>query len=240
MASQSESGFDQEYFDRYHQIPGYRLKYPDENVIRFLVSNFRAEVRSDTKVLDLGSGCGRHLILLNEFGFQAYGIDGSPWATDYANNWISERQFAADIRTGLITDLPYENETFDCIIEHAALVTNGWDDILKATQECHRVLRDGGIGFFLLKTKRDCAFIDSPEVSHNTFMVDEGVYMSRASRDVQSKQIFRAFDHPDIDEMFASFFSVKVHTWDTSFKSLEADAIPDERLTSYWIVLVRK
>jgi SAM-dependent methyltransferase len=240
MASPAESGFDQEYFDNYHQIPGYRLKYPDENVIRFLVSNFPADDRPNTKVLDLGCGCGRHLMLLNEFGFDAHGIDGSPWAVNYAKNWIAERDFKADIREGLIIDLPYENATFDCIIEHATLVTNNWDDILSATRECARVLKDGGIGFFLLKTRRDCAFIDSPEVAHNTFLVDEGVYMSRASRDGDEKQTFRAFDRADIDEMFDAFSSVNVHTWDTSFKSLEADAIPDERLTSYWIVIVRK
>lgn len=232
--------YDAAYFDGYHQVPAYRLKYPDENVVRFLASSFGSDDRPNSKALDLGCGCGRHLALLGEMGFQPYGIDGSSWAINYSAEFLKERGLDADLLVGSIIELPYEDNYFDAIIEHATLVNNSWEDILAASAECHRVLRDGGVGFFLFKTRRDCAFDDATEVAHNTFLVDEGVYMSHTARKEHSKQIFRAFDEADINQMFSKFSKVRIHTWDLSFKNLDINAKPGERLTSYWIVLVQK
>ncbi len=232
--------YDQGYFDAFHQIPAYRLRYPDENVIRFLISNFPSDVRKDKKVLDLGCGCGRHLVLLNELGFQAYGVDGSLWAVRYAKNWLKERGFPAEVKLGLITSLPYDEGLFDGIIEHATLVNNDWQSILRACDECHRVMKVGGVGFFLLKRIKDCAFDQATKIARNTYFVNEDVYISQKAEEGNLAATFRAFSRHDIRTMFAKFDTVRVHTWDTSFKGLNIGSQPKARLTSYFIVVAQK
>ena len=232
--------YNQEYFDSYHKIPTYRLKYPDENVIRFLVSNFSTKERYKKTILDLGCGTGRHLILLAELGFQPYGIDGSPVALKYAKNWLKRQKLFAEITKGLITHLPYSDNFFDGVIEHATLVNNEWEDIIKACQECHRVLKKGGVGFFLLKTKKDCAFDKAKKVGYNTYLIDEVNYISSKELKQNLSIIFHAFSKKDIHTMFKKFQTIRIHTWEMSFKSLNIDEMPGNRLTSYWIVLVQK
>jgi len=43
-----------------------------------------------------------------------------------------------------------------------------------------------------------------------------------------------------VKEMFRGFSKVQIHTWDTSFKSLDVNVAPGERRTSYWIVIAQK
>ncbi|MDP7195670.1 MAG: class I SAM-dependent methyltransferase, partial [SAR202 cluster bacterium] len=65
-----------DFFDIYNSIETYKLIYPDENVIRFLNSNFKHQ-KNNQNILDLGFGSGRHLKLLHELGFNGIGIDFS-------------------------------------------------------------------------------------------------------------------------------------------------------------------
>ncbi|NEO67393.1 MAG: class I SAM-dependent methyltransferase, partial [Moorea sp. SIO4G2] len=50
-------------------------KYPQEKVIQFCFRRFYPEIRSETKVLDLGCGSGVHCIFLAREGFQVTGTD---------------------------------------------------------------------------------------------------------------------------------------------------------------------
>ncbi len=231
---------DREYFDAYHRIPGYRLVYPDENVVRFLAANYPSDQRANQHILDLGCGLGRHLVLLGELGFQAVGIDGSPVAVSGARDWLRRRGLAGPVDEGRIDKLPYEDASFDGILEHATLVNNDWETILEACSEAHRVLKPGALGWFLLKRREDCAFDRATQVAANTFLVEESVYISRRSRLEPVAITFRAFSRDDISQMFAPFRRLNVHTWDTSFKGLGIDEVPGERLTAYWIVVVQK
>ncbi len=233
--------YDEGLFDAYNMQPAYRLMYPDENVIRFLTAHFPTEVRSEKKILDLGFGSGRHLILLGELGFGGlYGIEGSGVAVRFAKEWLTARTQSAHITHSVMPPLPYEDNFFDGIIEHAVLVNNEWEDILEICKESYRVLKPGGTGFFLLKTKKDCAFDEAEHVGHNTYLVGEDAYISKKGHEGDLAMTFHAFDRTDIRKMFEQFSAVRIHTWDMSFKRLHIDDIPGVRKTSYWIVIVRK
>ena len=231
--------YDPDFHDAYHHVPAYRYVYPDENVIRFLAASFPGD-RTKKKILDLGCGCGRHMVLLCKFGFQSYGLDGSSFAVQYTKDLLKDQRLSADIRLGRITQLPYVGETFDGIIEHATLVNNSWEDILKALEEAHRVLKKGGMGFFLLKRIEDCAFLKKKKVGPNDYLIEESVYLSKTVRKDKKPLLFHAFSKKDLKLMFKDFSRVRVHTWDTSFKALDMDEIPGRRRTAYWIVLAQK
>src|SRR3989344_4178897 len=223
-------------FDIYPQISSYRLNYPDENVIRFLVSNFPANNRKNKKILDLGSGLGRHLILLNEFSFKGFGIDGSPYAVEFTKMLLKKKKIKSNLELGLITNLPYKDNFFDGIIEHATLVNNSWSDILKTCNECFRVLKKDGVAFFLLKNIKDCAFLNAQKVGKNEYLVKDEVYISRKTGSKNLNLLFHAFTIGEIKQMFSIYSKVQIHTWNLSFKSLNINDFPGDRQTSYYIV----
>lgn len=231
--------YDETFFNEYHGVDAFRCHYPDENVIRFLAGQFPSPLRPQTRVLDLGCGCGRHLSLLGRFGFQAHGVDGSRVALEYAQGRLREEGLPARLAKALVTELPYADESFGAVIEHAVLVNNPWEDILRACRECRRVLQKGGVGFFLLKRLEDCAFAQAQPLGGGDYLIPEEVYLSRNGRPGKSL-LFHAFSREDIDAMFAGFSLTRVHTWDMSFKELNLEATPNRRLTAYWIVLVQK
>lgn len=232
--------YNKDYFENYNSVSEYRSAYPDENIVRFLVANFPANTRKGKNILDLGCGTGRHLILLNRLGFEAYGIEGSSVGAQACDEWLKKENMSADVKVGLLKDLPYENDYFDGIIENSALVNNSWEDILLACQECHRVMKRGAVGYFLLKKPNDCAFDHAKDLGENTYLVDENIYISTKHRQENESIIFHSFSRDDVEQMFSDFATVKIHSWETSFKSLYIDDTPGERLTSYWVVLVRK
>ena len=152
------------FFETYNSIETYRLNYPDENVIRFLNSNFKQNNKRKN-ILDLGFGSGRHLKLLHELGFNGIGIDFSTVASNYVYSKFIEHGINSSIATGNITDLPFKSDFFDGVIEHATLVNNSWKDILHTMNEVYRVLKKGGRGFFLLKRIEDCAFDNAKHIN---------------------------------------------------------------------------
>jgi len=226
------------FFDNYNSIETYRLNYPDENVIRFLNSNFK-ENKNRQNILDLGFGSGRHLKLLHELGFNGIGIDFSTVASKYVYNQFIEKSINSSIVTANITNLPFKSDFFDGVIEHATLVNNSWKDILNSTNEIYRVLKKGGKGFFLLKRIEDCAFVNAKHIKDGIYISNESEYLSTEFRDNTFLQ-FKAFSIENIKKMYSDFHLVKIHTWDNSFKDLDLNRDPDERKTAYWIVIVEK
>ncbi len=94
----------------------------------------------DNVILDAGCGTGGMFNTLSKYG-NVYGSDQSPAAVEFAK----EKNIAAEIATGSITELPFANNTFDMVVcldvlYHAMV---GSDN--RALREFWRVLRPGGI-----------------------------------------------------------------------------------------------
>ena len=67
-----------EAWDKQYRDKGYFLKYPDENLIRFMAKYFYdAPNRAEIKILDLGSGVGRNTIYLAKEGYNAFGVEAT-------------------------------------------------------------------------------------------------------------------------------------------------------------------
>ncbi len=104
--------------------------------------------RKVNRILDLGSGSGRHVVYLSGQGFSVFGIDISPSGMDMARQWLLEEGLTADLRIQDITrKLPYEAEFFDAlisiqVIHHATVAT-----IQKIIREIERVLKREGFIF---------------------------------------------------------------------------------------------
>jgi SAM-dependent methyltransferase len=130
--------------------------------------------RKANRILDLGSGSGRHVVYLSGQGFSVFGIDISPIGMDMARQWLLDEGLTADLRIQDITrELPYEAEFFDAlfsiqVIHHATIVT-----IQKIITEIERVLKRGGF-IFITVPKLKNQGKEFEEIEPNTFIPKDG------------------------------------------------------------------
>lgn len=82
------------------------------------------------KFLDIGTGCGYLVKLLNDKGTKAYGMDISKYALDNSHGNI----LLADVR-----DIPFKDNYFDVVHSQGLWGYFPEEDIEKAWAECNRV-----------------------------------------------------------------------------------------------------
>jgi len=120
-------------YDSWYENPKNRFiaDLEDQLLLR-LLQPLRGE-----RVLDIGCGTGRHLLMFLEMGLDITGIDASPHMLGIAQKKLGHR---AELHQALADDLPFEDNSFDV----ATLITTleFVDDVQKALQEACRVAED--------------------------------------------------------------------------------------------------
>ena len=161
------------YWDQLHEQPRFRPVYPDENVVRFLIKNYNQllDQARRLRVLDLGVGGGRHIKLLCELGFDAYGFDVSMTGLRYTREWLRKNSWKAGLVRASMVTLPFKDELFDAVISVGVLHYGDRRDLQQAIQEVHRVLKLGGKTFVALKTIADYRFGKGEEIEPDTFIM---------------------------------------------------------------------
>lgn len=89
------------------------------------------------RLLDIGCGTGRHLLMFLEMGLEVTGFDRSPYMLGIAKERVGHR---AALYQGVAEDLPFEDNSFNI----ATLITTleFVDDPQQAIQEACRVAKD--------------------------------------------------------------------------------------------------
>ena len=136
------------------------LFYPDYNIIWFVAKfvkrrigiNEYKQMRDYHTALDLGCGIGSNMIFLNDYGFDAYGIDLSEVAIEFAKKRLALECNGND--GGCLSDnifqasadsLPFDDNRFDFIVSHGVLDSMPLAIAKGAFTEAHRVLRENGL-----------------------------------------------------------------------------------------------
>jgi SAM-dependent methyltransferase len=133
-------------WDNLHRQKRHQLRYPSEHVVRWL-AGLQIEVRGKPSALDIGCGGGRHMRVLEEFGFQPAGVDISEAALRQTLDWTV---WAADM-----CHLPYHDETFDVALAFGVFYYGTTDDHKQAISELYRVLKPGGHALVVTRTLSD-------------------------------------------------------------------------------------
>ena len=126
------------------------------------------------KVLDLGSGTGRHVINLAQNGFSVYGLDNSQEGINTTKQWLEAEKLNANLVLQEMTEkLPWEDNYFDAIvcvqvIHHADIAT-----IKKIIAEMERVLKKGGFIFVTVPKLKNQA-TKYKEIEPNTYVPLDG------------------------------------------------------------------
>ncbi len=151
--------FDPIYEEKYSQ-GDYLVRYPWDAVVSFVSRHYpRHRSRRDVRILEVGCGTGSNLWFAAREGFQVAGIDASPSAIEYAQKRLSEEGLTGDLRVGDFTQLPFESDYFDLVIDRAAITCCGLSAARRAVAEVRHVLKGGGKFFFNPYSDRHSSYV---------------------------------------------------------------------------------
>lgn len=145
-------------------------RVPD-NVVRGLIPRLRKERVS--RVLDLGFGLGRHVVLFAREGFETFGIEPTASGFQHCTQWLQFEGLEADIRQGNMSQLPFRDGEFHFILSFNVIYHGTLADIQSALNEIQRVLRKTGLLFLTLNSTRNEWCGKGRELEHNTFVDPE-------------------------------------------------------------------
>ena len=132
-------------------------------------------VRKYHSVLDIGTGKGRHAFFFAKNGFKASAIDLSESSITYVKEQIKEKGLDnIDARVEDMTELSYENQSFDCVICFHTIYHTSYDGVVKALREINRVLKDKGEAFISFNTKDNPHYVKEKTVDGYTMIATEG------------------------------------------------------------------
>jgi ubiquinone/menaquinone biosynthesis C-methylase UbiE len=153
------------------QVPLYRF-------LDFCLSNSDEDNR---KILDCGAG-GKTppLSLFRQHNFQTYGIDLDENAVKDAMKFGDELGQSLNIAVGDMTDLPFEDCSFDFVYSYNSIFHMKKNNIEKAVTELKRVLKPNGLMFVNFLSIDDFRCGEGPDLGDNQFeqMDDEPVIHS--------------------------------------------------------------
>lgn len=107
------------------------------------------EVLRDKVHLDLGCGYGRTLIPCARHGTKiSVGIDISSVMLDRAVELCNQEKVSCVLLNGDITDLPFEDSSFDIVYSSSVMLHLDKDSTKRAIEEVKRILKPGGKVYF--------------------------------------------------------------------------------------------
>lgn len=120
--------------------------------------------------LDLGCGLGRHTILFAKNGFTTKAFDLSNEAIERTKEYAENEGVKVEFKQGDMLNLPYEDESIDCILCRNVISHTDTEGIKKIICELKRVLKEKGECYLTLGSKDTWGFKreDWPFVDENT------------------------------------------------------------------------
>jgi len=132
-------------WEKIYKYKGKFFETPHPDIDRFVRILTKQNAK---KILDFGSGTGRHVIYLAKEGFDVVGIDISKTGVKMTKDWLKSEGLKAEL---LIKDIakpiPYSNNFFDAVISTQVIHHGEKQTITNVIKEITRVVRPGGIIF---------------------------------------------------------------------------------------------
>ena len=140
----------------------------------YLLNRWKSQEKKD--FLDLGCGLGRHSILLGKNGFNVSCFDISDEAIKRTKEWAENENLSFNYKQGDMLELPYNDNSFDCILCMNVISHTDTLGIKKVISELYRVLRNNGECYLTLGSKDTWGYKENwPKIDNNTkLMMIEG------------------------------------------------------------------
>ena len=104
------------------------------------------------KILDVGSGEGRHVLKLAKEGFDVVGLELTKTGTETAYKKLKRQKLNAFLVLGDSHNLPFIDEYFDSVISIQVFQFNNWTGAKSCFSEVGRVLKKRGLFFLRVKS----------------------------------------------------------------------------------------
>ena len=128
-----------------------------------------------TRVLDLGSGAGKHTLFLAKEGFKVTALDVS----ETAMGIVTQRLAEAGIR-GVkfvihdMKDLPFPDGAFDAVVCTNVIHHGMAADVKRNLSEVRRVLKSRGRALIVVISTKDFRMGNGTKLENHTYMFTEG------------------------------------------------------------------
>ena len=128
------------------------------------------------KFLDLGCGVGRHALLFAANGFDVTAVDLSTDGIAKLNESAINANLKIASTIADMINLPYSNNSFDCLIAYHAIYHTDDEGIKKVISEIKRVLTKNGEAFITFNSQKTSSFSDpnNKQLSLNTIIKTQG------------------------------------------------------------------
>jgi SAM-dependent methyltransferase len=181
--------------------------YAVEFVVRTLLGTYPGLKLDRTayqraKILDLGFGDGRNMPLLNDLGFEIYGVEISDEICELTRRRMERLGVPLLLKTGTNSHIPFGDGTFDFVLAcHACYYVTDGESFGDNLREIARILRTGGRFIFSLPKTDTYILKDAEPLEGGHFRITQDPY------GIRTGGIFRAFSSkPEImDELGVHF-----------------------------------
>ena len=119
-------------------------QFPFSDLISFFYNNFKQN-SSKLNILEVGCGAGNNLEFLSTMGHNVFGIDASEKIIEYTKKKFDEKSLSGNFSISEFTELPFDNNYFDLIINRAAICHTDIESAHIAIEECNRVISSSGV-----------------------------------------------------------------------------------------------
>ncbi|MDR0912279.1 MAG: methyltransferase domain-containing protein [Methanobrevibacter sp.] len=151
-----------------------RMNKSHENLAQWGVSHLNIDVND--VILDIGCGGGVNVKRFSEIatGGKVYGMDYSSLSVEKSQdlNKIAIEEGSVEIIQGSVSDIPFEDETFDLITAFETVYF--WPDFLNDLKEAYRVLKDNGTIFICNEAVGDKEVIE--KMKEHIDLLDMKIY----------------------------------------------------------------
>lgn len=122
------------------------------------------------RALDLGAGVGRHALALAALGLRTDAFDASPAGLSQLEDSASRRGLAIATTRGLMTELPYPDDTFDYVLSFNVIYHGDTAVVRRTIGEIARVLAPGGTFQGTMLSKRNARFAVGAALDPHTYV----------------------------------------------------------------------
>ncbi|MBI4907337.1 MAG: class I SAM-dependent methyltransferase [Acidobacteria bacterium] len=121
------------------------------------------------RVLDLGCGVGRHVLLLASMGFETYGLDHSEAALETCRARLQAAALTAQLHRGQMNDLPFADGYFDAVVAFNTIYHGTAREVDAMVELVRRKLRAGGEFFATLPSRDNRLYGKGEMIEPHTF-----------------------------------------------------------------------
>jgi len=210
----------EEYYSVLGQLPDW-LRKP----VPFVVEAMRLFRECRAQVfLDLGCGMGRNSIYLAKEGFDVVGVDISKSALRKTKTWSRIEGISnVAVLCASMTHLPFVDQVFHVVISVSVIHHAIKEDIEKAIEEIHKVLKDEGLLLANFLSVEDYRYGLGLKIEEGTFRILEefGGF----------EELHHFFSHKEVLTLLAEFKGINIESVQSGKK---------ERPNRYWKIIAKK